>query len=534
MSKIKVDSRADGVYIVVDNTDPSEKVSRKMLLDAIEANNLKNVDFAVVNEILKSDEPRIEKKVSDKAGSMPVKENVDIEIARDRLTATAKFTPPQFGGESLTRQEIDDRIKIAEVTFGLNEEAIASLAVLGANKDFAQKHIIAEGKPPVAGADGQTIYNYDISGEKNQPKILGDGTVDYKQISYFEPVTVGQVLIERVDPTEGEEGMDVQGKIIPARPGKPAPKLTKGKNTIITEDELRLVAETAGQLVVSGKQVSVSPVLTIKGDVDFSTGNIDFEGSVDIQGAVVSGFTVTAAGNIEVKGVVEEAVLTAEGSINLYGGIMGRGKGRVESGCNIFTKFAQNATIISRASIKTNSLLHSAVSAEGSIILEGDNCFIAGGVITAGDEIRAKTIGSRTGTMTEIIVGHNNELTMRLEEVDFGLKAAEEQYIKLNAAYDAFTKVMNIDDMDSKRKAQLLQLMQQRNLHRDRAQELEEEKNIIQEAIRRIKGRVVAERVIYAGVKVSIGAAQKQLNDDITVSVLQNEGGLIKARPFVE
>jgi uncharacterized protein (DUF342 family) len=534
MSKIKIDNRSDGIYFVVDNSGPDGKVTRREILDAIDQNNLKQVDFSIVNDILKSTEPKLEKKVSDKSEAPAVNENLNVEISRDRMTASIKFTPAQFGGDLLTKELIMERLAHAEVSYNLDMEEIDRCVQLGRNKEYAERYIVAAGKPPVSGENGEIIYNFDMSGEKNQPKILGDGTVDYKQINYFNAVSAGMVLAKRIAPGEGEPGIDVTGRPVPPKPGKPAPKLVKGKNTFITDDEMSLIAQASGQLVVSGKSLSVSPVLDIKGDVDFSTGNIDFEGSVNISGGVLSGFSVIAAGNIEVRGVVEEASLAAGGSVNLYGGIMGRGKGKVESGCNVFTKFVQNATIIAKGNLKSNSLLHSTITVDGYVGLEGDNCFIAGGIITAGDEIRAKTIGSSMGTMTELVVGRNNELNAELELVRAEYKEAEEQYIKLNTAYETFSKMVKIEDMDAKRKQQLLQLLQQRNVQRDRAQGLEREIEFLEDSMRQIKGRVIAERIIFAGVKVTIGNAYKQLHDDITISVLRNEGGMIKARPFVE
>ncbi|MDR2167781.1 MAG: FapA family protein [Clostridiales bacterium] len=532
MSKVKVETRNDGVYMVVDNS--GGKVSRRELLDAIDQNNLKQVDFSVVNEILKSTENIIEKKVSDKINVDPIDEDFVIDISRDKLKASIKFSPAQFGGDALGAEAITERLSKEGITYNVDREAVEELAQAGHNKEYDQKYVVAKGEAPIAGEDGEIIYNFDMTGEKNQPKILGDGTVDYKQINYFNAVSAGMVLAKRTMPGPGQAGMNVLGEIVPPRPGKLAPKLSKGKNTFITDDELQLIAQASGQLVVSGKNLGVSPVLDIKGDVDFSTGNIDFEGSVNVAGAVLSGFSITAAGNIEVRGVVEEASLLAGGSINLYGGVMGRGKGRVESGCNIFTKFVQNATIIAKGNLKTNSLLHSEVSVDGSVVLEGDNCFIAGGVITAGDEIRAKTIGSSMGTMTELVVGRNNELQDELEMMKREYEEAEEAYIKLNSAYEAFSKVATLETMDTKRKTQLLQLLQQRNLQRDRAQGLEREIQFLEDAAKQIKGRIIAERIIYAGVKVSIGNAYKQLNDDITMSVLKNEGGMVKARPLLE
>lgn len=531
---IKIEERKDGMYIVIDKSDKSVEVSRKDVLTVIEGSGLKNVDFNVVSDLLKSDEAIVTGKISEENLRPPVDESVTFEASRDKMSAIVKFSPPQNDGALLTEEMLLEKIAGFGIKFGIDEDTVKGLTEKGADKDYSDTFVIAKGKSPVSGTDGTVVYNYDITGKKNQPKILGDGTVDYKEINYFSSVQAGEVLAYRINPTDGETGADVFGDAIAAKPGKPAPKLTKGKNTIISDDEMELISEAAGQLVISGKSMSISPLLEIPGNVDFSTGNIDFAGSVIISGAVLSGFSVEAQGNIEIKGIVEAATIRATGSINLYGGIMGRSKGRVESGCNVFTKFAQNATIISKGNLTTNALLHSEIIVDGAVVLEGDNCFIAGGTVTAGEEVRAKTIGSHMGTRTEIKVGGNMELAARYEEMKAAYVTAKQQFNQLNESYENVVQNEDVANMDAKRKALLVQLLQNRNMLRDRAVKMEEEMTEIAETLKRTTGKVVAEKVIHSGVSVTIGSAYKYLYDDITISVLRSVNGVIKAEVFIE
>ena len=51
----------------------------------------------------------------------------------------------------------------------------------------------------------------------------------------------------------------------------------------------------------------VSPVFQLNGDVDFSSGDIDFRGNVSINGNVTAGFKVRASGDIEVNGFIENS-----------------------------------------------------------------------------------------------------------------------------------------------------------------------------------------------------------------------------------
>ena len=531
--KIKIELKSDGVYAIVDNSDEGAKPTPKDLLEIIKEYKIEQIDHNAINDIFKSTESTVEQKISPMTTLATKDEAVTVESSKSRMEGYIIFSPPEFGGKLLTEEEILAEIKKAGISVGIKEELIAEIVKAKQHKDYINSYTVAEGKEPIHGADGELLYNFDTSGEHNHPKILADGTVDYKQIDYFISVKAGTVLAVRTEPTEGESGSDVFGQPVSQKPGKPAPKFSKGKNTYISDDEVELIAQTSGQLVISGKTISVSPVLEIKGDVGYETGNIDFDGSVNIQGAVISGFSVEALGNIEVKGIVEASSLTAKGAINLYGGIQGRFKGRVVAAGNVFTKFAQNARIIAGGNITSNALLHCNIDCKGSILLEGDNCFIVGGTTFAGDEIRAKTIGSYMGTRTEVKVGGNPELSGRYDQVKMEYEELKKKFKKLNDDYEKIVQSGDVTKLDVKRKGILLQLINHRNAVKEEALALEKELTELVGSLRKSKGRIVAEKVIHHGSFVTISNASLQLHDDITVSVLKNVNGNVRAEPYI-
>ena len=76
----------------------------------------------------------------------------------------------------------------------------------------------------------------------------------------------------------------------------------------------------------------MEPVYTIEGDVNLKTGNVLFLGTVFVKGNVEDGFSVKAAGNIEIMGSVGKCLLDAEGDIIVHQGIAGKTEGRVRAG----------------------------------------------------------------------------------------------------------------------------------------------------------------------------------------------------------
>ncbi len=109
-------------------------------------------------------------------------------------------------------------------------------------------------------------------------------------------------------PTEGEDGMSVTGRVIKAKNGK-AIQFKKGKNTIVSEDGLQLLAEKSGIVQFTGDQIDIIEVLMIQGDVGVETGNINFTGKVIVSGNVMSGYEIISNEDIEINGIVECATL---------------------------------------------------------------------------------------------------------------------------------------------------------------------------------------------------------------------------------
>jgi len=74
--------------------------------------------------------------------------------------------------------------------------------------------------------------------------------------------------------------------------------------------------------------IAVYDVLEINGDVDFNTGNIDFNGYVNIKGTVEDNFSVKAEKDIEIGGVYGiggvKLIESTGGSIYIRGGVAGK------------------------------------------------------------------------------------------------------------------------------------------------------------------------------------------------------------------
>ncbi|GHU63919.1 hypothetical protein FACS189445_6960 [Spirochaetia bacterium] len=181
-----------------------------------------------------------------------------------------------------------------------------------------------------------------------------------------------------------------------------------GKNVHLGDDKVTIISDMNGQVVEVGGKINVEPVYTVDGNVNLKTGNIIFLGTVIVKGSVEDGFSVKAAGNIEVNGTVEKAELDAEGDIIVHQGITGsKVNGIIRAGKSIWARFIENTALeAGDMVVAQDGIINSRVDAFKRIICQGKRATIVGGRLRTSEEINAKVLGSPTaGTETICEVG---------------------------------------------------------------------------------------------------------------------------------
>jgi uncharacterized protein (DUF342 family) len=284
------------------------------------------------------------------------------------------------------------------IVYGICEENIRNYCM---KKEYSKELMAAKGKPAVNGIDAQLVYDFDIS-QDNQFVENPDGTIDFRNLNNINNVTKDTVLCHIIPPQEGIDGIDVYGQPVPYKRGNNV-SFNYGSNTYISKDGLKLLSDTDGCVIFKNGKVFVDSVYKVN-NVDNTTGNIDFIGSVIINGDVKEGFTVKAKGDIKIKGMVEGAFIKSDGDVVISKGMNGMGKGNIYAKGNITSKYIENATIVSEKSVFAEALINSNIKAEDSIILKGSTAAIIGGSCEAENVIYAKTVGSKINPETNLII----------------------------------------------------------------------------------------------------------------------------------
>ena len=458
---------------------------------------------------------------------------VVIDLAKDKMSATATITPPQMGGADIS---VEQCIKAAEtqgVLAGISEEKIQALVD---SPIYNAPVVVVEAPKPIDGKDAYMVYNFETDRSKIKFQENDQGQVDFKERNIIQNVQEGDVLAYKVPAEKGKAGKTIFSEYLEASDGKDI-QIPAGKNTKIAEDGVSIVATVSGQVLLENGRVSVEPVMELSGVNLKNGGNIDFLGTVIVKGNVEDGFSVKASGNIEVTGNVGACQLTSDANIVVNAGIIGRDAAKIYCKGSLWAKFIENSEItVDENIIVQEAILNSRVSAQKKIVLTGKKAQIAGGDLSATEMILAKNIGSG-GTETLLSVGMDPKLKKRLEELQ------EMQSKDVKEMEDVELDINSLEQQQKMRKslpkekeAQLAELTKRRDELIEHNYAYNEEIGQIQGRMKELRntGRVYASGNVYAGVKINIREENKEIRTDAKniMYFYDTENRIIKSEKF--
>lgn len=440
----------------------------------------------------------------------------EIKISPDKMMASIILRDDGIN-YYLTPEDILKALKESGVRYGILYENIKKLVE---KPEFDRPYVVAVGKRPIEGDDGKLeIYQENLT--KNKEK----GKVDFREMAAKKSrriVKKGDVIGKLTRPSPGIPGMDIFGDPVKPNPGKPAP-VKIGAGIAIKQDGT-LVTEKEGMLVVKNDEVYIDDVLIIKGDVDYSTGNINFPGFVEINGDVKPGFVVKAKKDITIKGIVEAAtVISFEGSIELTG-VKGQEKGMIRAKYNIKAKFLENAHVEAGRSIEVEGpITNSNIKAREKVILKGKRGVLVGGVTLTSNLVEAEEIGSSLGVRTVIEIGIDPEVREKERLLTTQITLDEENLNKLFSILRDLKKLKDIrgklpEDKEETYKKVSQTIMYLKNMLDQNKRELFKIRREYSNAKKTAK--VIARKVIHPGVEVMMFQRKISISKPINKAVL--------------
>ena len=353
-----------------------------------------------------------------------------LEIGADAMQAWVSVVPA-VGGKVLETDDIYLKLDEAGVTFGVDQKAVATACAASE----AGRFLVAAGVPVENGQNAG--FELLITDARDRaPHVDEHGLIDFRDLGAIPTVHAEQPLMRRTPPTTGVAGRTIRGQVLEPEPGKNEAFVEHLTGAYVAKDDANLLrAVFSGQPVRCGNGVNVEPILRVR-NVNVASGNISFDGTVNIEGEVLPGMKVQATGDIIVGDVVDGAELEAGGDIRVSGGIIA--KAHVRAGGSVAARFVENAHVLAGTTIAIDdSALQSDLQANIQILIGVDSPQrgrLAGGSARAMMLIQTPILGAPTSGVTSLLLGVNpvleaqyRELLQKIEK----LKSEEENLEKL-------------------------------------------------------------------------------------------------------
>jgi uncharacterized protein len=336
-----------------------------------------------------------------------------LEIAKDASCAWVNLVPA-MGGKAVTSQDILNALAEAGVVFGIDEAALRQVC----DSAVPARIVAASGMAAQKGVETQFEMLLDLA-RNRAPKIDGQGLIDFRELGDIPMIEAGVALMRRVPATRGVDGRDVRGTVQPATPGRDLPFASKMIGVAVAVDDPNLLRATVkGMPVCLGNGASVEQILSVK-NVNMASGNISFDGSVQVEGDVLAGMKIHASGDIIVDGVVEGAELVTDGNVQVGAGIIAHAE--VRAGGSVSARFVENSQIYAGTVIAIDDMaLQSDLQALNQILIgqkSPQRGRLVGGSARAMMQIQTPLLGAATSGVTAVQLGVNPVLEARHQEL---------------------------------------------------------------------------------------------------------------------
>ncbi|MEM0910008.1 MAG: FapA family protein [Pseudomonadota bacterium] len=260
--------------------------------------------------------------------------NPEISIAEDGMQATLSLHT-KSGDKTLSTFQVIEALRDKGVVRGVSTKAIDSLLVKtrDAQEGTVTSAIVAKGLPARPGKHSyikplvSTALARLLKHQESEK-----ATTDIQKLADAILVTPGQAVAQRIPPTKGRAGYTVTDRLLTAEPGQ-WKDIELGDNTQISENnENIIVSVIAGQPKFDNACMSILEMMFSKG-VSAATENIDYSGSVLIDGDVTEDAQIIATGDVIINGFVESSLIRAGGDILITQGATGQME---EYDCQLF------------------------------------------------------------------------------------------------------------------------------------------------------------------------------------------------------
>ena len=360
---------------------------------------------------------------------------VDLQISENKVQAWIRV--PKAAQGSTDIQPIKDLIKKRGITYGIVED-LEIRRFLKECTDPHEKFIVANGIEPSVGKPARIEYHFNTQAS-TAGVVKEDGSIDFTARGDSPFVRRSQLLAEKHPVEQPKSGMDIFGETLLVGDVDDIP-LEGGDGTELSEDGLTLKAAITGQPAIDGKGViRVLESFTVNGDVDFKTGNINFNGNVIVKGAVKEGFTVEC--DSLTANEINGGIIRIRGDLNVSNGVV---NSDIQTQGSVRAKFLNKVRVYGYEDMMiTREIMESRIAISGS--LNNETGRITASVIAARKGMRVKQIGTDKAEYSTVKAGTDDHIQWigerydaRIEKNQRELDLAVAEKIEYDSVYNAY------------------------------------------------------------------------------------------------
>lgn len=403
----------------------------------------------------------------------------------------------------ITENMVMEFLTSQKITSGISQVAINAMIE---HVMYEQYVCVAKGTAATRGENGYYDFKKDMHDMKKKPLINADGSVDYKNSLSLAIVKEGELLATYIPPTEGKPGIDIYGKIQPALGrGKELMPL-RGKGIKSDDSKINYYAEYSGHIVMDGSRISIEKLYQINGDLDLETGNIHFDGDVDVSGDVRSGLEIITTGNIYIHGHVGACKLEAGKCITIEKGVQGKDSCEIKAGENVACKFVERCKINSAGNIYADSVLDSTLIAENQIIVTSKVGNVVNSEVYGMCGVIVKEAGNNVGTPTLLRTGLPHEYYLRANELTKAIQEIDQKINSFNHHLETLESAMASDP--EKYNDTKMQITRAKIVLSSSRKEYSDELSVLNEKIKadRTNSFINITGTVYDNVRIYIGS----------------------------
>jgi uncharacterized protein (DUF342 family) len=453
-----------------------------------------------------------------------------IRVSPDRMSADVTLIPPRKGGRDIVLGDLRDELVKEGIVFGVDSAAIE---IARAEARYNTPIRIADGVAPVSPEPGRIRYTFQIDRHATVARADESGRIDHRELGLIQSVTAGDELARVIPPSGGSPGRDVYGNEIPAPPVAAA-VLPEGENVL--SDGVTLKAGIAGHVALVRGRVVVSPVYHVKGDVNYEVGNIDFEGTVCIDGLVEDAFTIRAGGSLFVRKSIGKCRVHAGGNVVVVGGILGRQEAEITAGGDLVALFVENAKLdVGGNLVVEEVILHSDALVGGDLVMSGARASLVGGVTIVGGDVTVRSIGGEATSRSNVRAGVPRELVLRERKDRAQIHDFEAKLVKIDEALKVVDQTSSGGDAaPGPLQARIAQLRATRAQMQARLRLLRDSLRSIDHEIDAHAARAAIHVIDMAmpGTRIEIGTASLVLNTPVQYATFRRHGGEVHVYPY--